>query len=85
MKRVAVISAILENPVASQAKFNDIVSDYKDLIKGRMGLPLSDEGLTVVCIVVMGELDKINSLTGKLGRLNDVQVKTSISKHESSN
>ncbi|WDV44912.1 iron-only hydrogenase system regulator [Clostridiaceae bacterium M8S5] len=82
MKRVAVISAILDNPLASQAKFNDIVSDYKHLIKGRMGLPLSNDKVTVICIVVMGELDNINSLTGKLGRLENVQVKTSISKQE---
>ncbi|WP_066503151.1 TM1266 family iron-only hydrogenase system putative regulator [Abyssisolibacter fermentans] len=82
MKRVAVISAILENPIATQAKFNDIVSEYKGLIKGRMGLPLSEEGITVICITVIGKVDEINSLTGKLGRLDSVQVKTSISKQE---
>ena len=37
MKRVAVISAILEEPDICQKQFNDIISKYKHIIKGRMG------------------------------------------------
>jgi len=82
MKKVAVISAILENPTATQHEFNDIVVSFKDLIRGRMGLPLNDEDMTVVTLTVVGELNDINSLTGKLGRLEQVQVKTAISKKD---
>ena len=38
--------------------------------------------LGVISIVVVGELDLINSLTGKLGKIPSVLVKTSISKKE---
>ncbi|MCT4597088.1 MAG: iron-only hydrogenase system regulator [Vallitalea sp.] len=82
MKRVAVISAILEDPQSSQHKFNDILVSYKNLIRGRMGLPLIDEDVTVICITVIGDINEINSLTGKLGKIDNVQVKTSISKKE---
>lgn len=82
MKRVAVITAILEKPEDTQNIFNDIISSYKNIIKGRMGLPLVEEGLSVVCITVVGEIDDINSLNGKLGKIPNVQVKTSISKKE---
>ena len=82
MKRVAVISAILEEPQQSQQKFNEIISSYKNLIRGRMGLPLIDEGVTIICITVVGEINEINSLTGKLGKIDNIQVKTSISKKE---
>jgi putative iron-only hydrogenase system regulator len=82
MKKVAVISAILDNPKDTQHIFNNCVSSYKEMVRGRMGLPLVNEGITVITLTVVGELDDINSLTGKLGRISDVQVKTSISKKE---
>lgn len=82
MKRIAIISAILENPQRTQADFNAIVAEHKDIIKGRMGLPLDEYNLTVIAITVAGDMDDINSLTGKIGLLQDVQVKTSVSKKE---
>ncbi len=81
-KRIAVISAILENPEKIQHEFNRIVSNYKDIIKGRMGIPFEEEGISVIAITVVGTLDEINSFTGKLGNLNNCVVKTSISKKE---
>ncbi len=82
MKRIAVISTILENPKRSQSGFNTVVADFKGIVKGRMGLPLDDYNITIITITVAGELDDINSLTGKIGALPDVQVKTAISKKE---
>lgn len=82
MKKVAVISAILEEPKECQFKFNEVVSGFKCIIKGRMGIPCEEEGVSIVCIAVVGEMDTINSLTGKLGNIPHVSVKTSISKKE---
>ncbi len=82
MQRIAVISAILENPQRSQAEFNALVAGFKGLVKGRMGLPIPEYGASVITIVLAGELDEINNLTGKLGALPEVQVKTSVSKKE---
>jgi len=82
MKRVAVISAILEQPESSQAKFNSMISTFKGIVKGRMGIPLQEEDMSVVSVIVAGELDEINNLTGKLGNIPNVTVKTSISKKE---
>ena len=82
MKRIAVLSAILEEPETVQREFNELVSGFKGIIKGRMGLPLPEFGVTVISITVAAELDEINSLTGKLGKLKGVQVKTSVSKKE---
>lgn len=82
MKRVAVISAILEQPDLSQHDFNDVIASFKGLVRGRMGLPMQEEGIAVISIVLIGELDEINTLTGKLGNLPHVTVKTSISKKE---
>jgi putative iron-only hydrogenase system regulator len=79
MKRIAVIGAILENPEVSQKAFNDTISSFKGIVKGRMGIPVEEENLAVISITLQGDLDEINSLTGKLGNLPGATVKTAVS------
>lgn len=81
-KRVAVISAILENAIEHQAEFNDVIAKFQKNIHGRMGIPFHQEGISVVSITMIGSMDEINSFTGKLGSIDFVQVKTAISKKE---
>lgn len=81
MRKIAVISAILEEPPKCQQEFNDVVASFKGIIRGRMGIPF-EEGISVISITVIGDLNEINSLTGKLGNIEHVSVKTSISKKE---
>jgi putative iron-only hydrogenase system regulator len=47
-----------------------------------MGIPLEEHGISVISITLIGELDEINALTGRLGNIEHVSVKTSISKKE---
>lgn len=79
--KIGVISAILEEPSKCNSEFNEVVADFRGSIKGRMGIPLENE-TSIVSIVVVGSLNEINSLTGKLGNINGVTVKTAISKKE---
>ncbi|MDU5110766.1 MAG: iron-only hydrogenase system regulator [Clostridium sp.] len=79
--KIGVISAILEEPSKCNSEFNEVVANFRGSIKGRMGIPLENE-TSIVSIVVVGSLNEINSLTGKLGNINGVTVKTAISKKE---
>jgi putative iron-only hydrogenase system regulator len=81
-KRVAVLGVVLESAEESQAEFNAVVADFKGIVRGRMGIPFDNEGISVISIILCGTLDEINSLTGKIGNLKGVTVKTSISKKE---
>lgn len=81
MKKIAVISAILQEPQSQQEEFNNVVSRFRGSIRGRMGIPFQED-ISVVSIVVTGELDEINSLTGKLDKISGVSVKTAISNKE---
>ncbi len=81
MRKIAVISAILEEPKECQEKFNNVVSNFRGSIKGRMGIPF-EEGISVISITVIGTLEEINSLTGKLGNIDGVTIKTAIAKRE---
>ncbi len=80
MKKIAVIGAVLEDPKDCQQIFNDTIAQYSHIVRGRMGIPFEAEGVSVISITVLGSLDEINSLTGQLGRIPHVSVKTSISK-----
>ncbi|HOO34372.1 MAG TPA: iron-only hydrogenase system regulator [Thermotogota bacterium] len=82
MAKIAVIGAVLEKPEECQSQFNAIISEYKHLVKGRLGLPMHEDKVSAISVIVVGELDEINSLTGKLGNISGVNVKTSISKKE---
>ncbi len=82
IRKIAVIGAVLDHPQATQHKFNDILGEYNSIIQGRMGIPFDVHNISVISLTVMGSLNEINSLTGKLGNLEGVTVKTSISKKE---
>ncbi|MDV4149478.1 iron-only hydrogenase system regulator [Clostridium sp. AL.422] len=79
--KVAVVSAILEEPNKCNSRFNEVVASFRGKIKGRMGIPLENE-TSIISIVVVGSLNEINSLTGKLGNIEGVTVKTAIGKKE---
>ena len=47
-RRIAVISAVLENSKECQGNFNDIVASFQGLIYGRMGIPFHEQGISVI-------------------------------------
>ncbi len=78
-KRIGTISIVIYDK--SQAStVNNILSEYADFILARQGLPLLDKGLHIITLVIESSSDKINALTGKLGRLEDVEVKAILAK-----
>ncbi len=77
--RVAVISIIVENP-ACVSQINEILHSAADKIIGRMGIPYKEKNISIISIVIDAELDAISTVSGKLGRLSGVTVKTAYSK-----
>lgn len=77
--RVAIIGIILENK-DSVEMLNEILHDYADCIIGRMGLPYPKKSINVISIVVDSTEDKINSLSGKIGKLDGITSKVVYSK-----
>ncbi|MDR1650702.1 MAG: hypothetical protein LBR87_02840 [Synergistaceae bacterium] len=77
--RIAFIGAIIEEPERVQQEFNAVVSSYKSIVRSRSGTPFP-EGIAVISIVTMGDIDAINAFTGRLGQIPNVQVKSAISK-----
>jgi len=80
--KIGVLGCILEHPQAHQSEFNELVAEYRHLIKGRMGIPFDDHETSVIAITMIGTADDINALTGKLGNIPGVTVKASISRKD---
>ncbi len=81
MKRIASISIIVENSDATE-KVNKILHEYSDIIIGRMGLPLREYSISLITLCIMGEEGSISALSGAVGRVDGVSVKTSYAKKE---
>lgn len=73
--RVALIGIIVSSGDSVEA-VNAVLHDFGAYILGRMGLPIRERGINAISIVVDAPLDKINSLSGKLGAINGVSAKT---------
>ena len=74
-KRIGVIS-ILVNEKTYVSKLNAILSDYSQLILGRMGLPMKEKGIQIIALIVEGSTDDLGALSGKIGRLQGIKVKS---------
>ncbi len=77
--RVALIGIIVENP-ESVEKMNALLHEFSSYIIGRMGVPYRDKGISIISVVMDAPMNKISSLSGKLGMLDGVSTKTIYSK-----
>ncbi len=77
--RIAIIGIIVED-TASAEKLNAVLHEYREYIVGRMGLPYPKRHIQVISLIVDAPNDAISALSGKLGMLPGVNIKTVYSK-----
>lgn len=78
-KRLGVIGIIVED-IRNAQEVNKILHDFSDIIVGRMGIPHKERQVSVISLIVDGPMDSISAMTGKLGNIKSVSVKSAISK-----
>ena len=76
--RVAVIGIIVKNKDSVES-LNKILSEYGEFIIGRMGVPYHKKEVNIISIAIDAPQDIINTLSGKIGRLEGVYAKTAYS------
>ncbi len=76
--RVAVMSIIVEQN-DSVGQLNSILHEYGEFIIGRMGIPYRQRGINIISIALDAPQDTISAVSGKIGRLSGVSVKTAYS------
>lgn len=78
LRRIGVVGIIIEDRDKAP-EINSILSRYGEIIIGRMGIPNKEIGLSVISLIVQGTNDEIGAMTGKLGNIKGVQVKSALS------
>ncbi|MCE5286818.1 MAG: iron-only hydrogenase system regulator [Pelosinus sp.] len=77
--RIALIGIVVENK-DSVKQLNDILHEYGEYIVGRMGIPYHKRNISVISIVIDAPNDTVSALSGKLGMIPHVNIKTVYSK-----
>lgn len=72
------MAIIVENSDSTE-RLNAILHDHSEYIIGRMGIPYREKGVSIISIAVDAPQDVISALSGKIGRLDGVSVKTAYS------
>ena len=76
--RIALMAIIVEN-AESVEELNQLLHQYGEHVIGRMGLPYRKRGVSILSVAMDAPQDVISTLSGKIGRLPGVSVKTAYS------
>lgn len=72
------MAIVVEDREAAAAKVNQLLSSYGEWIVGRMGVPYRDRGISVIALIVDGDTDTLGAMTGKLGSIPGVKVRSAL-------
>jgi len=76
--RVAVMSIIVSDGEMAE-RINAILHEYGEFVIGRMGIPYRKRGVNIISVALDAPQDTIAALSGKIGSLSGVSVKTAYS------
>ena len=74
-KRIALLGIIVANLNATE-KLNQILHEYSAYVVGRMGIPYHERGIAIISVVLDAPQPVISALSGKLGMLPGISLKT---------
>ncbi len=78
-RRIGFVGIILESRESVDA-VNHALSEHADLILARVGLPRREKKVSVITLVVEATTDELGALTGRLGTIAGVSVKSALAK-----
>ena len=73
--RIALIGIIVENP-DSVGQLNHLLHEYGGFIVVRMGIPYEKKNVNIISVAIDAPQDIISALSGRIGRLDGIGVKT---------
>lgn len=75
-KKIGIVGIIVNDRKKNASLVNKILSEHSEIIIARMGLPQHNLNRGLIALFVEGNTDKIGSLTGKLGIIKGVSVRS---------
>ncbi len=79
-KRLGFVGIIIEDRQAAAGKVNEILSRAGEMIVARVGLPYKEKHCSVITLIVDATTDELGALTGQLGGVTGVSVKSALTK-----
>ncbi len=80
-ERIGFIGIVIED-LAQTGRVNQIISQYQEIVTGRIGVPDHERSMAVIGLLIRGDDTRIGALTGKLGNVPGVQVKSAMTKQK---
>ena len=80
MKRIGVVGIVVKVNRTEVGDMQKVLSDFADIIVGRMGVPR--DGVNTIALIVEGTGERISALTGRLGQFKDLSVKSALTTFE---
>jgi putative iron-only hydrogenase system regulator len=81
--RVGFVGIIVSNRKRCSETVNRVLSEHGEHIVARMGVPYQRRGYCVIALVVDMTTDELGVLTGRLGMIEGVTVKSALAKGNS--
>ena len=81
MKRLGFVGIIIEDRKMCSGVVNDILSKFSKIILARTGLPNIKGNTSVITLVIDATTDELGVITGKLGNIPGVSVKSGLAKN----
>ena len=81
MKRIGVVGIVVKGDRSVVTEMQRVLSDFADIIVGRMGVPRN--GVNTIALIVEGTGERISALTGRLGQIKTLSVKSALTTFES--
>lgn len=79
-RRLGFVGIVVERRGESAAKINEILSQFGDVIVARVGIPHQRGDCSVITLVIDATTDDVGRMTGRLGMVDGVSVKSALSK-----
>jgi putative iron-only hydrogenase system regulator len=79
-KRVGFVGIIIHNRKKWAEEVNKVLSEFGEIIVVRTGVPHVRDQYSVIMLVVDATTDQVGALTGKLGAIEGISVKSMLSK-----
>lgn len=79
-KRIGSVLILVMDP-SEIHRLNTILSTHSEIIIGRQGIPVRDRKVSIISLVLEGTTDQIGALTGQLGRLSGIKLKSVLIKN----
>jgi putative iron-only hydrogenase system regulator len=83
MKRLGFVGIIIDNREKCAGIVNEILSQHGELILARTGLPNAKGNTSIITLVIDATTDELGVLTGKLGNISGISIKSGLAKKQS--